>query len=270
MTDPAHPHHEAPDRFTRWGEDVGVWLEDHWQRVVGVVVLLVLVGSGWAWYGHSRNAVLSVARARVAEIATQFPGDGGDVPETAIRSALSRYEAFLKDVPKGTTPYWTARLYLAQAHDALGEADAAREAYEAVLKAPAVFAGPARMRLAYLAAAQGDTQAAGTAFAKVVEQYPGLAAQAALEQGRLAEAADQNEAAIVAYKLVAAKFRETPQASEADARLRALGVEPEPAPAPAATAEAAPETEGAPATPAAEGNAEKAPPAPAAPAPKTP
>jgi predicted negative regulator of RcsB-dependent stress response len=266
MTDPAHPHHhpDAPDRFTRWGEDAGAWLEDHWRRALGVTVLLVLVGTGWAWYDHSRNVALSAARARVAEIATQFPGDGDDVPETAIRSALSRYETFLKTAPRNSTPYWTARLYLAEAHDALGEADAARAAYEEVLKGPVVFAGPARMRLAYMAVAAGDTQAAGTAFDKIVERYPGLAPQAALEQGRLAEAAKAKDAAIAAYKLVTEKFPETPQASDADARLRALGVVPEPAPAPPTAPAPAPNTKAAP--PAAPGPAEKAPPAAAAPA----
>lgn len=248
MTDPTHPHpHDAPDRYTRWGEDVGVWLEDHWRRALGVAGLLVLVGTGWAWYGHGRNVALAAARARVAEIATQFPGDGADVPETAVRSALARYETFLNDAPRGSTPYWTARLYLAEAHDALGETDAARAAYEAVLKGPAVFAGPARMRLAYMAVAAGDTQAAGTAFDKIVEQDPGLAPQAALEQGRMAEAANAKDAAIAAYQLVTAKFAQTPQASEADARLRALGVEPEPAPAPPAAA--APEAPGQAETP---------------------
>lgn len=258
MTDPVHPHGpDAPDRFTRWGEDAGIWLEDHWRRLVGALVLLVLVGSGWAWYDHSRNAALSAARARVAEIATQFPGSGGDVPETAIRSALSRYETFLKGAPRNSTPYWTARLYLAQAHDALGEFDAARTAYEAVAGGPAVFAGPARMRLAYLAAARGDLKAAGVEFAKVVDRYPGLAPQAGLEQGRLAEAADRKDLAIAAYQLVSEHFPDTPQASEAEVRLKALGVVSEPAPAP----EAAPAPEKGAAPPAAEGKADEAPPA---------
>jgi predicted negative regulator of RcsB-dependent stress response len=279
MTDPAHPHQhpDAPDRFTRWGEDAGAWLEDHWRRALGVTVLLVLVGAGWAWYDHSRNVALSAARARVAEIATQFPGDGDDVPETAIRSALSRYETFLKTAPRNSTPYWTARLYLAEARDALGEADAAKAAYEAVLQGPAVFAGPARMRLAYMAIAAGDTQAAGTAFDKIVEEFPGLAPQAALEQGRLAEAANAKDAAIAAYKLVTAKFPQTPQASEADARLQALGVKPEAEAAPPAAAAPAPKVEVT--SPAAPGKVETPPaaapaPSPAAkgatPAPKTP
>jgi predicted negative regulator of RcsB-dependent stress response len=249
MNDPVHPHgHDAPDRFTQWGEDAGAWLEDHWQRVVGALVLLVLVGSGWAWYDHSRNAAISAAGSRVAEIATQFPGNGGEVPETAVRSALSRYEAFLKGAPGNSTPYWTAQLYLAQAHEALGETDAARSAYEVVRKGPAVFAGPAAMRLAYLAADQGDTQAAGAAFATVVDRYPGLAPQAALEQGRMAEAAGEKDVAITAYKGVSEGFAATPPAAEAEARLRALGVVPEPAPA--VPAEAAPAADGEEAPPA--------------------
>jgi len=274
MTDPLHPHpHDAPDRFTRWGEDAGIWLEDHWKKVVGAVALLIVVGIGWAWYDHSRNAVLSAARSRVAEIATQFPGNGGDVPETAIRSALTRYEEFLKTAPRNSTPYWIARLNVAQAHDALGETDAAKEAYEAVTKGPAVFAGPARMRLAYLAAAGGDLKTAESEFAKIVDQYPGLAPQAALEQGRLAEAAGQKDVAIAAYKMVTENFDVTPQASEADARLKALGVAPEPPPAaPAAPTEPALQSEGG-AAPKAEGKTEATPPAAApepAPAPKSP
>jgi len=273
MTDPAHPHgHDAPDRYTRWGEDATAWVEMHWQRAVGAVVLLVVMGAGWAWYDHSRSQLLSAARAKVAEIAAQFPGPGDDVPEPAIRTALSRYETFLETAPKDTTPYWMARLNAAQAHEALGEVDEARAAYEAVMKGPAVFAGPARMRLGYLAAAQGDGKAAGTAFANVVDRYPGLAPQAALEQGRLAEAADQKDVAIAAYQLLAENFRDTPQASEAEARLKALGVTPEPAPAPEFAP--APAAEGDAAAPAPEGEAkgpdtDETPPEPA-PAPNAP
>lgn len=233
MSDPVHPHHhDAPDRFTRWGEDAASILEAHWRRILGGVVVVLLLGAVWVWHAHSRNRTISDGLTKVAEIAAQFPGDGGEVPEPAIRTALERYETFLKGAPKGSSAYWIARFHVAEAHDALGETDAARTAFEALLQAPPVYRGPARMRLAYLALAGGDLKVAGAAFAKVAEENPGLAPQAVLEQGRLAEFAGDKDAAIAAYKQVTAKYTASLQAAEADTRLRALGVEPELAPTP--------------------------------------
>jgi len=245
VTDRHAPHHapEGADRFTRWGDDAVGVLEQHWRRILAVVLVAVALGAAWAVASHRREAAESAAQERVAKIAATFPGDGANVPESVIRDAADRYEALLKDAPRGTARN-TAQLYVGQAYEALGQKNQARSAYESLLSAPPVFSGPARMRLAYLAMAEGDPKAAGAAFAKVVEEAPGLAPVAAFELGRLAEGQDQKDAAIAAYRNVAATYPDTPQASEAKARLKALGVEPEPAPP--APPEAAP-AEGKPA-----------------------
>lgn len=238
MTDRHAPPHapEGPDRFTRWGEDATGLLERHWRRIVAVVLVLMALGAAWAVQSHRRETAEMAAQERVARIADSFPGNGGNVPASVIQDAAGRYEAVLKDAPRGAARN-TARLFAGEAYEALGQPDRARAAYEALLSAPAVFSGPARMRLAYLALAEGDDKAAGAGFSKVVEAVPGLAPQAAFELGRLAEGRDLKDAAIAAYRQVTASYPSSPQAAEAKARLKALGVEPEPAP-PAAEAPA--------------------------------
>jgi len=261
VTDRHVPPHspEGSDIFTRLGEDAADRLERHWRTVVGLVVVLLALGGAWALYDHRQEAREAAAQAELAKISDLYPGSGGTVPESSIRDAATRYESLLKDAPAGSARY-TARLYLASAYEALDQKNQARAAYEALLKAPPIFAGPARMRLAYLALDEGDPKAASAAFDRVIADAPGLAPQASFELGRMAEAADDKDAAVAAYRNVAKAYPAAPQASEAKARLKALGVELEPAPP---TPPAAPVAEGekaAPAEPAAPANA-PAPPA---------
>jgi tetratricopeptide (TPR) repeat protein len=268
VTDRHGPPHipDDGDRFTRWGEDATSLLEAHWRRLLGAAVVLFVLGGTWVVYDRHRGTREAEAQAEVAHIADQFPGAlGSNVPESSIRDAAGRYEAFLKDAPSGPARF-TAQLYLAQAHEAVGEMDKARTAYEALQNAPRPFSGPARLRLAYLALSQGDTQGASAAFEKVVADDPGLAPQAALELGRVAEQLGQTDAAIAAYRNVSEQFGSTPQAAEAQARIRALGGEPE---TPAPEAVTAPEEPGAdtPTEPAAE-SAPQSPDTPETPAPQ--
>jgi len=256
---PPHHHPEGSDAFTRWGEGAAGLLETHWRKIVGVVAVVLALAGAWALHARSREAAELEAQERLAKITAVYPGGGGNIPESSIRDAVSRYEAFLKDAPDGAARD-TARLYLASAYEALDQKNQARAAYEALLKAPPIFAGPARMRLAYLALEEGDPKAASAAFDRVIADAPGLAPQASFELGRMAEAADDKDAAVAAYRNVAKAYPAAPQASEAKARLKALGVELEPAPP---TPPAAPVAEGekaAPAEPAAPANA-PAPPA---------
>lgn len=250
MTDRHAPPHapEGPDRFTRWGEDAAGLLERHWRRILAVVLVTVALGAAWAVQSHRREAAEAAAQEGVAKIADLFPGGGGNIPESVIHDAAERYQALLKDAPKGPARD-TAQLFLGEAYEALGQRNQARAAYEALRSAPPVFSGPARMRLAYLALAEGDPQAAGAAFTQVVETSPGLAPQAAFELGRLAEGQGRKEAAVAAYRQVTQAYPNAPQASEAKARLTALGVEPEPAPPAPAPAEA-PEAGAPPSAPA--------------------
>jgi tetratricopeptide (TPR) repeat protein len=234
VTDRHGPPHipDDGDRFTRWGEDATSLLEVHWRRLLGAALVLFVLGGTWVVYDRHRDTRETEAQAEVARIADLFPGAvGSNVPASSIRDAAGRYEAFLKDAPSGPARF-TAQLYLAQAYEAVGEADQARTAYEALQKAPRPFSGPARLRLAYLALAQGDTRGASAAFEQVVADDPGLAPQAAFELGRVAEQLDQTEVAIAAYRKVSEQYGSAPQAAEAQARIRALGGEPEtPAPA---------------------------------------
>jgi len=226
---PPHHHPEGSDAFTRWGEGAAGLLETHWRKIVGVVAVVLALAGAWALHARSREAAELEAQERLAKITAVYPGGGGNIPESSIRDAVSRYEAFLKDAPDGAARD-TARLYLGTAYTALGERNQARATFRALLNAPQAFAGPARLRLAYLALADGDRQAAARAFDDVIAYAPALAPQAGLELGRMVEQEGDNEAAIAAYRKVAEIYKGTPQASEAKTRLKALGVDLEPVP----------------------------------------
>ncbi|MFQ5509917.1 MAG: tol-pal system YbgF family protein [Leptospirillia bacterium] len=219
--------HIDGDRFTRWGDDAAEMLQEHIMKVVALVALLIVGGVGWTLYTNQQEASRIEALGKVAVIARTFPGEISE-PEPApvlIERAAEQYETFLQSAKPGAARN-LATLNLGRAREALGDTEAARALYESLKSSPGAFSSVARMRLGFLAAEAGDIKSAGAAFESVVSDSPGFAPQAALELGRLAESTG-SEMAIEVYRSVALRFSESLQASEAEARIRALGGEVE-------------------------------------------
>lgn len=219
------PHSPDSNRFIQIGEEATGFLEDHLKNIVMVIAAVLLLAAGWVMIQHNQEKSRMEAQDRLVAIAAIYPGDGGgELPEPTIREAIEQYTAFIAEGPSGTAPF-LAQFNLGRAYEAVGDAEAAANAYKQAAQGPAVVAGAAGLRLGYLLVSSDDKQAAGEAFSRVISTHPGLAPQAATEIAYLAEMAGATEVAIEHYRQIMKTYSNAPQASEAQARIRALGGE---------------------------------------------
>ncbi|MDH4229838.1 MAG: tetratricopeptide repeat protein [Nitrospirota bacterium] len=227
MSDQHTPHsHPTGDVFTRAGEDIADLLEANWKLLVGVMVMVIAVGTGVIMYQRSAAKDQANLQGKVAEIAAGFPGASGSmVMPGSAETAILRYEALLGKA-SGPARY-TALMYLGQAYQSVGKADEARARYEELTKGPALFAAMGHMRLGYLAADAADYPAAVAAFQKAASLDAALAVQAKMDAAYVAEASGDSATAITRYTELIKGHPDFVQAREAESRIRVLGGDPD-------------------------------------------
>ena len=234
------PPHNGPlgeSRIGDLGDSATDFMEQHFRAILLGVAIVLVLGLSVVGIGHMRNNAVMAEQEKLAEIASVFPGDGGEVPVPAMRMSIDRYKAFLAEDPAPVTAS-VARFNLAQAHEAVGEMEPAAAIYGDLISGGGEVGAFARMRLAYVEADRGNRQAAEGHFQEILNSHPGLGPQAAIEWAALADRAGEIEEAITRYGQVMTRFGESPQAAESQARIRALGGEPLQQPGTAETAPA--------------------------------
>ena len=227
-------------------------LKDYrWPLVVGFA-LLVLVGGivgGVLWYdAQSAGKAQDLEREATLHYLTR-PADDPKRAETNLQQAIALYKRIVEEYPR--TP--TAPLALFGLGNALlqaNELDAAIEAYKRFVLmygSNVTLLGLVHQKLGFAYLLKGDRDQAAKAYSTVLE-FPGSLNrdQALFELARLEESGSRPEGALTHYQDLMKTYPNSPFASEAAIRVKALEVKksPESAPAllPDPTAAAAPKT----------------------------
>ncbi len=230
---------EQAARFTEW-------IEAHHKTVIAAAIatVAVVLAAGWIWWSFDR---MNRAAAELEYLAEQdyrrTQTVEGTERETALKSALGRYEEVMKQYPRSRTAP-VAALAAAGIKDELEDTAGALAAYRelaARYRRPEVVLGRAYARMGYIFLRQGKADDAIAALSEAAKRDPTLTDQVSYEIARVYETQDRKVEAIGKYEQVAKEFAGSPWAILAAGRVQALGGGPQPepsAPRPTTTAPA--------------------------------
>ena len=226
-----------PEDLLEWYERFGGWVTDHAKPVAAVAGVLVLIGLAWggtAWMQSRAEAEASRIQAEAFQ-AYQRAVEAGrhqrtlpQEAESAYQQAITEFQRLIQEHPR-TTQAAYARYFMGNAQAALGRHDDAIAAYREFLSRPAAeeLVPLVTQRLAYVFWAKGNPEEALGQFERIVA-VPDAANrdQAYFEMGQIFEQLGQKDRALETYNKLAIEYASSPWASEAAAKIVALGGTP--------------------------------------------
>jgi outer membrane protein assembly factor BamD (BamD/ComL family) len=190
--------------------------------LVAVAAVLVVV-----WYDQRQAEQALGLHHRAMTLYVDRPSDQAAKADENLKHAITLFRQVVEQYPR--TPTAQLSLYhlgnaLVQAND-LGRAVEAYKNYAATYGANKVMLGMVYQRLAYAYLLNGDRDQAVKAFSAVLE-VPGALNkdQVLFELGRLEETQSRPEGALARYQDLSKSYPNSPFASEAAVRIKALEV----------------------------------------------
>jgi tetratricopeptide (TPR) repeat protein len=225
-----------------------VWLEQNRRGVLAgalAAVLAIAAVGGALWYEARQDEAAAVIDRQASQLLRDRPADDPTKAKEHLKQAIALYRRLVEEYPRSPS----AQLGLFQLGNALMEINDVKGAIEAYSKYVATYGtnkmmlGLVYQRLAYAHLLNGDREAAAKAFLNIVG-LPGTLNKdhALFELGKLEESLGRPEGALAHYQNLVKVFSNSPLASEATVRMKALEAKKTPGNAPAASPPAAPAT----------------------------
>ncbi len=217
-------------------------LQEHRQKVlIASVALLVAVAAVLAvvWHDQRQAGQALELHQRAMTLYVDRPSDKAAKADENLKQAIALYRQVVEQYPR--SPSAPLSLYhlgnsLVQAND-LGGAIEAYKTYVITYGANKVILGMVYQRLAYTYLLNGDREQAVKAFLAALE-VPGALNkdQVLFELGKMEETQSRPEGALARYQDLSKSYPNSPFASEAAVRIKALEVKKAPeAPTPPPT-----------------------------------
>jgi tetratricopeptide (TPR) repeat protein len=204
---------------------------------IAVVVLVLAVGVllGVGWYDHRQAEQALQIERQASKLMQDRPPEQPARADTNLRLAIELYRRVVDEYPRAPV----AALAVYRLGNALTDAKdigGAIDAYQRYLRnygSHSVLVPLVYQRLGYAYLLKGDREQASKTFAAVLD-IPGALNkdQALFELGKLEEAQARPEGALARYQELMKAYPQSPFASEAAVRVRALEVKKMPAPEP--------------------------------------
>ena len=217
-----------------------VWLEQNRRSVLmgaAIAVCAVAAVGGALWYDQRQDAAAAELYQQAAQLALDRPADNPAKAEENLKQAIALYRRVIEEYPRSHS----AQVGLFQLGNALVRINDVKGGIEAYSKYVATYGtnklmlGLVYQRLAYAHLLAGDRPAAVKAFLNVVG-LPGTLNKdhVLFELGRLEESLGRPEGALAHYQDLVKVFPNSPFASEAAIRMKALEAKKTPTAPPAA------------------------------------
>ncbi|MFM8552804.1 MAG: tetratricopeptide repeat protein [Nitrospiraceae bacterium] len=211
-----------------------VMIQEHRAKVLAglVAVLLVVVAIGGAvWYSQRQAEDAYDLSRQAMQLYLDRPADKPTQADDNLKKAIGLYRQVVEQHPRA--PVTSLALYhlgnaLVQANDLAG-AIAAYQQYIAAHGTNKVMLGLVYQRLAFVHLLNGDREQAAKALSAVLD-VPGALNkdQAMFELGKLEESQSRPEGALARYQDLMKSYPNSPFASEATVRIKALEVKKAP------------------------------------------
>jgi outer membrane protein assembly factor BamD (BamD/ComL family) len=206
--------------------------------LIGALVLLLVVGAVVAMIFYDRRQAEQAQELtlQATKLYVDRPGEKPAKADENLKQAISLYRQVIEQYPR--TPAAQLALYhLGNALVQINDLDGAIEAYRKYVTsygANKMLLGLVYQRLGYAYLLKGDHEQAAKAFAAVLE-VPGALNkdQVLFELGKLEEVQSRPEGALARYQDLAKSYPNSPFASEAAVRIKALEVKSSPESGPA-------------------------------------
>jgi outer membrane protein assembly factor BamD (BamD/ComL family) len=233
------------------------FMQDY-RRAIGlaVAILLIVVAIllGLGWYDHRQRTQALELERQAAKLYRDRPIDQPARAETNLKLAIELYRRIVDEYPRApVTPLVLYQLgnALVQANDTAGAIDAYKR-YVMAYGNNKLMLGLIYQRLGYAYLLHGNREQATNAFSAVLE-IPGALNkdQVLFELGKSEETLSRPEGALARYQELMKAYANSPFASEAAVRIKALEVKkipPEPA-APTDAGSTSPTSSASPAPP---------------------
>ena len=197
--------------------------------LIGVVLLAILVAVliGLGWYDRRQAQQALELERHATKLFLSRPADQPEKSDAQLKKAIELYRQVVADYPRApVAPVALFRLgnALAQANDAGGGI----EAYSRYVRNYGTnkpLLGLVYQRLGYVYLVQGDREQAVKAFSTVLDVPDALNKdQVLFELGKLEETLSRPEGALARYQELMKAYPNSPFASEAAVRMKALEV----------------------------------------------
>lgn len=209
-------------------------IQEHRQPIlIGALVLVLVIGAVVAMIFYDRRQAEQALdlTLQATRLYVDRPGEKPAKADDNLKQAISLYRQVIEQYPR--TPAAQLALYhlgnaLVQIND-LGGAVEAYQKYVAGYGANKMMLGLVYQRLGYAYLLKGDREQATKAFAAVLE-VPGALNkdQVLFELGKLEEVQARPEGALARYQDLTKSYPNSPFASEAAVRIKALEVKSSP------------------------------------------
>lgn len=207
--------------------------ENRAKVLAGLVALLVVLAAigGAVWYGQRQADEAFELSRQAMVLSLDRPADKPAVADENLKKAINLYRQVIEQHPR--SPVAPMALYnlgnaLVQANDLPGAVEAYKR-YIATYGSNKVMLGLVYQRLAFVHLLNGDREQAVKAFSAIME-VPGALNkdQAIFELGKLEESQSRPEGALARYQDLTKNYPNSPFASEAAVRIKALEVKKSP------------------------------------------
>lgn len=207
-----------------------------------VAVLAMAAVGGALWYDAQQETAAANVYRKATQLVFDRPTDNPAKAEDDLKQAIGLYRRLVEQYPRSQS----AQIGLFQLGNALVQFNDVKGGIEAYSKYVATYGtnkmmlGLVYQRLAYAHLLNGDREAAIKAFLNVVT-LPGTLNKdhVLFELGKLEESASRPEGALAHYQNLVKVFPNSPFASEATVRMKALEAKKTPGVAPVAPPPAA-------------------------------
>lgn len=205
-----------------------LWMEQHrWSVLLGALAAILAVGTvgGVLWYEARQNEAAAELYRQASQLMHDRPVDDPQKAQANLKQAIALYRRLVEEYPRspsGPLALFQLGNALVESQDVKGAIEAYNQ-YVARYGANKMMLGLVYQRLAYAHLLNGDREAAAKAFLTVVE-LPGTVNKdhALYELGRLEESRGHPEGAMAHYQNLVRAFPNSPLASEATIRMKAL------------------------------------------------
>ena len=223
----------APEELLSRTEFLMFWVQDRWKRIAlggALLASLGLVWGGLVWFQGQRDDQAKLLEYEASKILSQSVAEGEaagqDRKESYEEASLVYGEILEKYSSSSAAPF--AQYQLGNIYFELEQYDRAIEAYgEFIERYPGhdILLPMVYQRLGYARLRQGDRQAALDTFEQLIQRSEAWNRdQAYFEAGRLYEEQGVRDSAIDRYEGLIKDFPGSPWSSEAQLRLKILGV----------------------------------------------
>jgi len=209
-------------------------VQEHRTKVLaGLAALLLVVAAivGAVWYGQHQAEQASELSRQAMQLYVDRPAERPAQADENLKKAIGLYRQVVEQYPRAAvTPLALYHLgnALVQANDLAGAVEVYKK-YIATYGANKVLLGLVYQRLGFVHLLNGDREQAVKAFSAALD-VPGALNkdQVVFELGKLEESQSRPEGALARYQDLAKNYPQSPFASEAAVRIKALEVKKAP------------------------------------------